>query len=37
VEVGNIWSNAFSNDSYIPPISFEDSQGYVVAAGLALQ
>ncbi len=37
VEVGNIWSNAFSNDNYIPPISFEESQGYVVSAGLALQ
>ncbi len=37
VEVGNVWSNAFSNDNYIPPVSFEDSQGYVVAAGLALQ
>jgi hypothetical protein len=37
VEVGNVWSNAFSNDNYIPPISFEDSQEYVVAAGLALQ
>ncbi len=37
VDVGNIWSNAFSSDNYIPPVSFEESQGYVVAAGLALQ
>lgn len=37
VEIGNVWNGAFSNDNYIPPISFDDSQEYVVAAGLALE
>lgn len=34
-EIGQIWVNAFSHDNYIPPISFEDSMDYAVAAGLA--
>lgn len=37
VEIGNVWNGAFSSDSYIPPISFEESQEYVVSAGLALE
>ncbi len=36
VEIAEIWQNAFSNNHYIPPITFEDSLQYVVAAGLAL-
>ncbi len=35
VEIGKVWQNAFSHDKYIPPISYEDSLDYVVAAGLA--
>jgi Tfp pilus assembly PilM family ATPase len=34
-ELGKVWQNAFSHDSYIPPISYEDSFDYAVAAGLA--
>lgn len=37
VDVANVWRNAFSSDDYIPPISFEESLEYVIAAGLALQ
>lgn len=36
VEVGNIWTNAFSSDRYIPPISRDESLDYAVVAGLAL-
>jgi Tfp pilus assembly PilM family ATPase len=36
VEVAKVWQNVFSNDHYIPPIKFEDSLEYAVAAGLAL-
>jgi hypothetical protein len=36
-EVGKVWQNAFSPDNYIPPIPFEDSLDYGVAAGLALR
>lgn len=36
VEVANVWSNAFSNDHYIPPISRDESLDYAVATGLAL-
>jgi Tfp pilus assembly PilM family ATPase len=36
VEIGKVWQNAFSQDVYIPPIIFEDSLGYAIAAGLAL-
>lgn len=36
MEVAHIWQNAFSGDKYIPPITFEDSLQYVIAAGLAL-
>lgn len=36
VSVGNVWTNAFSIDSYVPPISKEDSLDYSVAAGLAM-
>jgi Tfp pilus assembly PilM family ATPase len=36
VEIAHIWQNAFSSDRYIPPITFEDSLQYVVAAGIAL-
>jgi Tfp pilus assembly PilM family ATPase len=36
VSVGNVWSNAFSLDNYIPPIVKEQSLEYVVSAGLAM-
>ncbi len=36
VEIAKVWQNSFSSDSYIPPISFEDSLDYAIAAGLAL-
>jgi len=36
VEIAHTWQNAFSNDHYIPPIIFEDSLQYVIAAGSAL-
>ncbi len=35
-ELGKVWQNAFSYDAYIPPIPYEDSLDYAVAAGLAL-
>lgn len=34
-ELGNVWQNAFSHDKYIPPIPYEESFDYAVAAGLA--
>ncbi|MDB5238766.1 MAG: pilM [Candidatus Parcubacteria bacterium] len=36
VRVADIWQNAFNVDRYLPPISREESLGYAVAAGLAL-
>jgi Tfp pilus assembly PilM family ATPase len=36
VEIAHVWQNAFSSDHYIPPVSFDDSLEYVIAAGLAL-
>ncbi len=36
VEVANVWKNAFSLDTYTPPISFIDSLNYAPAIGLAL-
>lgn len=36
VTVGNVWTNIFSVDRYVPPIYKEDSLDYAVAAGLAL-
>jgi Tfp pilus assembly PilM family ATPase len=36
-EIGKVWQNAFSPNSYIPPINYEDSLDYGVAAGLALR
>lgn len=35
-ELGNVWVNAFSLDTYVPPISLEESLGYASAIGLAL-
>lgn len=35
-EIAKIWQNAFTHDSYIPPIPYEESLEYGVAAGLAL-
>jgi Tfp pilus assembly PilM family ATPase len=35
-ELAKVWQNAFSHDAYIPPIPYEDSLDYGVAAGLAL-
>jgi Tfp pilus assembly PilM family ATPase len=36
VEVAQIWKNAFSNNHYVPPINFENSLEYAIAAGLGL-
>ena len=36
INVGNVWQNVFDVDTYLPPISKEESLPYVVAAGLAL-
>ena len=33
---GNVWTNAFSFDDYIPELDFSHSLGYATAAGLAL-
>jgi Tfp pilus assembly PilM family ATPase len=33
----NVWLNAFTTDKYHPPISFDESLQYAVAAGLALK
>lgn len=35
-EIAKVWQNAFSHDAYIPPIPYEESLDYAVAAGLAL-
>jgi len=37
VTVGNVWTNTFSFDDYVPPIEFNDSLGYAAAVGLALR
>lgn len=37
VEIGNVWQNAFSTESYVPPISFSSSLSYGTAIGLALR
>ncbi|MDO8492368.1 MAG: pilus assembly protein PilM [bacterium] len=37
VQVGNVWTNAFSTESYIPPVSFASSLSYGTAIGLALR
>lgn len=36
VEIGQVWQNAFPLDKHIPPVAYEDSLDYAVAAGLAL-
>lgn len=36
VSVSNVWVNAFSFESFVPPISKSDSLEYAVAVGLAL-
>jgi type IV pilus assembly protein PilM len=36
VVVGNVWTNTFSFDEYVPPIQFNDSLGYAAAVGLAM-
>jgi Tfp pilus assembly PilM family ATPase len=33
--LGNVWTNLFSFDDYIPPIALEESMPYVVPVGLA--
>lgn len=37
VQVANVWSNAFSLDEYVPPISFYASLECATAVGLALR
>ncbi len=36
VSIGNVWTNAFSLNNYIPPIMKDQSLKYAVAAGLAM-
>ena len=36
VEIGNVWTNAFSVETLIPPIDKKESLDYAVAIGLAL-
>lgn len=36
VERANVWTNAFSLDTYVPPIPFNESLGFASAIGLAL-
>lgn len=37
VVVGNVWMNAFSLDTYVPPARFAESLEYATASGLALR
>ncbi len=36
VQISHVWANAFDINTYVPPISQEDSLEYAVAAGLAM-
>lgn len=36
VEIGNVWTNAFSTEDYLPEISFPESLNFATAIGLAL-
>jgi type IV pilus assembly protein PilM len=36
VDIANVWTNVFSLDEYIPPITFRESLSYATAIGLAL-
>jgi type IV pilus assembly protein PilM len=36
VDVGNVWTNAFSFDQYVPAMKFNDSLNYAVSIGLAI-
>ncbi|HCB35399.1 MAG TPA: hypothetical protein DEP25_02035 [Candidatus Taylorbacteria bacterium] len=36
VEVGNVWTNAFSLDEHIPSLHFDESLDYAATVGLAL-
>lgn len=37
VSVANVWTNAFSLDTYVPPMDFQVSLGYATAVGLAIR
>ena len=37
VSIGNVWTNAFNLDNYIPPIMKDESLKYAVSAGLAME
>ena len=37
VEFGNVWSNCFSTDEYIPKLNQEEALSYAVAIGLAIK
>lgn len=37
VVVANVWANAFTLDSYIPPLGFRESLEYATAIGLAIR
>ncbi len=36
VSIANVWENAFSLDTYVPPISKNDALGFATAIGVAL-
>lgn len=36
VEIGNVWTNAFSMEDYLPKIKFSESLNFATAIGLAL-
>lgn len=37
VSIANVWGNAFSFDTYVPPMQFSDSLEYATAIGLSLR
>jgi len=37
VVVANVWANAFSLDTYVPPMNFQESLEYATAVGLAIR
>jgi hypothetical protein len=37
VSIANVWENAFSFDSYVPPMHFAESLEYATAVGLSLR
>jgi Tfp pilus assembly PilM family ATPase len=37
VSIGNVWTNAFSFDTYVPPMHFSESLEYATSIGLSLR